>query len=46
VEAIVLPDRVLRLAEGCDHAQVKVNVVDGQTVELKIITGEIVSESR
>ncbi len=46
IEAIVLPDRVLRLAEGSDHAQVKVNVVDGQTVELKIITGKIVSEPR
>lgn len=46
IEAIILPDRVLRLAEGSDHAQVKVNVVDGKTVQLKIITGEIVSEPR
>jgi hypothetical protein len=46
IEAIILPDRILRLAEGSDHAQVKVNVVDGRTVELKIITGEIVSEPR
>jgi hypothetical protein len=44
VEAIVLPDRVLRLAEGHDHAQVKVHVEDGETVSLKVIVGEIVQE--
>ena len=46
VQEIVLPDRIIRLADGCDHAQIKVDVVDGQTVELKVITGEIVSEAR
>jgi hypothetical protein len=46
VQEIVLPDRIIRLAEGCDHAQIKVDVVDGQTVQLKVITGEITSEAR
>lgn len=41
VKAIVLPDRTLRLAKGCDHAQVKVNVVNGETVSLKVVVGEI-----
>jgi hypothetical protein len=37
----VLPDRVLTLAPGSDHAQVKVVVRDGKTVELKVLVGEI-----
>jgi hypothetical protein len=41
VKAIVLPDRVLTLAPGCDHAQVKVEVRDGETVKLKVLVGEI-----
>jgi hypothetical protein len=41
VRAIVLPDRVLTLARGCDHAQVKVEVKDGRTVKLKVLVGEI-----
>ena len=41
VKAIVLPDRVLTLAPGCDHAQVKVEVRDGKTVKLKVLVGEI-----
>lgn len=41
VRAIVLPDRVLTLAPGCDHAQVKVDVQDGKTVRLKVVLGEI-----
>jgi len=41
VKAIVLPDRILTLAPGCDHAQVKVNVVDGKTVALDVVLGEI-----
>lgn len=41
VKAIVLPDRVLTLAPGCDHAQVKVDVRDGKTVKLKVLVGEI-----
>lgn len=45
VKAIVLPDRVLTLAPGCDHAQVKVDVQDGKTVKLKVLVGEIVETS-
>jgi len=41
VKAIVLPDRVLTLAPGSDHAQVKVDVRDGKTVKLKVLVGEI-----
>jgi hypothetical protein len=41
VKAIVLPDRVLTLAPGCDHAQVKVHVEGGKTVSLKVLVGEI-----
>lgn len=41
VRAIVLPDRIITLAPGCDHAQIKVNVRDGETVGLKVVTGEI-----
>ncbi|MCX4242829.1 hypothetical protein [Paraliomyxa miuraensis] len=41
IKAIVLPDRVLTLAESCDHAQIKVDVQDGKTVRLKVVHGEI-----
>ena len=41
VEQIVLPDHVITLAEGCDHAQVRVNVVEGRTVELKVLVGDV-----
>lgn len=46
IRAIVLPDRILTLAPGCDHAQVKVNVVDGETVDLKVVVGEIRERAR
>jgi len=39
--AIELPDRVVRLAEGCDSAQVRLEVKDGETVEMLVIFGEI-----
>lgn len=42
--AIELPDRTLRLADGCDQAQFKVEVEDGQTTKLKILFGEVVEE--
>jgi hypothetical protein len=42
VEEIVLPDRRVRLAAGCDHAQIKVDVVGDRTVSLKVVTGDIV----
>lgn len=41
VRAILLPDKIITLAPGCDHAQIKVDVQDGQTVALKVLTGEI-----
>ena len=42
IRAIVLPDKVLTLAPGCDYAQVNVRVVDGITVAWKAISGEVV----
>jgi len=42
--AIELPDRTLRLAEGSDQAQLKLEVRDGKTVELKVLFGEVVEE--
>ena len=42
--AIELPDRTLRLAEGSDQAQLKLEVRDGKTVELKVLFGAIVEE--
>lgn len=42
---IVLPDRELRLADGCDHAQVYVDVRDGRTVELDVLIGDVVEQA-
>jgi len=42
--AIELPDRTLRLAEGSDQAQLKVEVRDGKTVALKVLFGAVVEE--
>lgn len=42
--AIELPDRTLRLADGSDQAQLKLEVRDGKTVELKILFGEVVED--
>lgn len=42
VEEIVLPDRRIVLAPGHDVAQLKLDVQDGKTVELKVLVGEIV----
>ncbi len=41
INELVLPDRVVRLAAGVDTAQFKVNVVDGKTVEFKVLTGDV-----
>ncbi len=46
VEAIVLPDRVVRLALGCEHAQIRVDVRDGETVAFDVVVGDIVTELR
>jgi hypothetical protein len=42
VDTIVLPDRVLTLGEGSDHAQLKVEVRDGKTVKLEVLFGVVV----
>jgi hypothetical protein len=42
--AIELPDRTLRLAEDSNQAQLKVEVRDGKTVELKVLFGDVVEE--
>ena len=34
----------MRLAEGSDQAQLKVEVRDGKTVELKVLFGQVVEE--
>lgn len=44
VAQIRLPDRILRLAEGHDHAQVRVEVRDGETVQIEVIAGQIEEE--
>ena len=42
--AIELPDRTLRLANGSDQAQMKIEVEDGKTTALRVIFGEVVEE--
>ena len=46
IEEIVLPDRVVRLADGYDHAQLRVIVQDDKTVQLDVLVGKIVEEPR
>jgi hypothetical protein len=46
VEEIVLPDRVLRLADGYDQAQVRVVVEHGKTVKLDVLIGKIEEHPR
>lgn len=41
VNVIHLPDRDITLAEGADKAQFKVEVRDGRTLRLKVMSGEI-----
>lgn len=41
---IDLPDRSLKLADGCDQAQMKIEVEEGKTTELRVIFGEIVED--
>ncbi len=43
---IELPDRVIELAEGHDHAQVKFEVRQGRTVDLVVLSGEVVQRPR
>ncbi len=44
VLAIELPDRTLRLADGSDQAQMKVEVEDGKTTQLRVIFGDVIEE--
>lgn len=46
VQAIVLPDRVLTLAPGIDHAQVSLVVRDGETIKIKVLVGQIKTRKR
>ncbi|PRQ02512.1 hypothetical protein ENSA5_21570 [Enhygromyxa salina] len=42
INLLHLPDRDITLARGAEKAQFKVEVRDGETVEIKVLTGEIV----
>jgi hypothetical protein len=42
IDVLHLPDRDITLARGSDKAQFKVEVRDGKTVRLQVLTGEIV----
>jgi hypothetical protein len=42
--AVELPDRTLRLADGSDRAQFKVDVEGGKTRTVKVLFGEVVEE--
>jgi len=46
VEVIRLPDRDLVLAPGSDHAQVKLEVVDGVTTNVRVLVGQIEQRPR
>lgn len=42
INLLHLPDRDITLARGCNKAQFKVEIRDGKTVRIKVLTGEIV----
>jgi hypothetical protein len=44
VSVVQLPDRKVRLAPGCDHAQIRVDVREGQPSRVEVLVGEIVEE--
>jgi hypothetical protein len=46
VRAIVLPDRVIELADGSDHAQIKVEVRNGETVRIQVVKGRVKQTER
>lgn len=46
IEVIHLPDREIRLAPGCDVAQLWVDVVNGHTRKIQPIYGEIVEQTK
>ncbi len=45
-DRIVLPDRIVELAPDVSHAQVDVEVRDGRTVRLEVLTGAIAERPR
>jgi hypothetical protein len=46
VNEIILPDRILRLADGYEQAQIRVVVEDGETVKLDVLIGKIEEHPR
>lgn len=46
VRRIVLPDRVIELSEGYEHAQVIVDVRDGRTVQIRTVKGAVKQRPR
>lgn len=46
IERIVLPDKIITLAPGVDLAQIKFEVVDGHTLDIKILSGDIEHRKR
>jgi len=46
VLTIVLPDRIVRLADDSDHAQVKVLIERGETRSVRTLVGRVVVEPR
>jgi hypothetical protein len=46
IERIILPDKVITLADGTDSAQIKVEVDNGHTLGIKILSGDVVHRER
>ena len=46
IERVILPDKVIWLADDADHAQIKVEVVDGKTQGIKILSGDVQHRER
>ncbi len=43
---IELPDRIIELAEGHDHAQVRFEVRNGATVAFEVLSGDVIQRPR
>lgn len=46
IQRIITPDKVISLAEGVDSAQIKVQVENGQTLRIKVLSGDISHRAR
>lgn len=46
VHTLILPDRIVRLADDQDHAQVLVRIENGETRAIKTLTGRVHTEPR